>query len=142
MRLSRWTVALYMGIVFLCGGIVGAFGFRLYSVSGVSANVAPRNPDEFRKKYLADIKPRLHLSDDQISKMNAIMDVTRMRFRETRESIEPELTKIREDQQRQFADLFSPDQKVEWQKILAERQRERENKKRNGIPQAPPPSAR
>ena len=50
MKLTRWTVALYMGLVFVCGGVVGAFGHRLYTVSGVSANVASRNPEEFRKK--------------------------------------------------------------------------------------------
>ena len=138
MKLTRWIVALYMGVVFLCGGVIGAFGYRLYTVSAVSANVAPRNPEEFRKKYLADIKARLKLTDEQVTKMGAIMDVTRMRFHETRERIEPEMRKIREDQQRQFSELFSPEQQAEWQKVLAERPRGRGNKKRNGMPPPPP----
>ena len=137
MKLTRWTVALYMGLVFVCGGVVGAFGHRLYTVSGVSANVAPRNPEEFRKKYLADIKARLKLTDAQVTQMSVIMDDTRMRFRETRAIIEPQMKKIREDQQRKFAELFSPEQLAEWQKIAEERERERQNKKRGGPP--PPP---
>jgi hypothetical protein len=137
MKLTRWTVALYMGLVFVCGGVVGAFGHRLYTVSGVSANVASRNPEEFRKKYLADIKARLKLTDAQVTQMSVIMDDTRMRFRETRAVIEPQMKKIREDQQRKFAELFSPEQLAEWQKIAEERERARQNKKRGGPP--PPP---
>ena len=134
MKLTRWTVALYMGLVFVCGGVVGAFGHRLYTVSGVSANVASRNPEEFRKKYLADIKARLKLTDAQVTQMSVIMDDTRMRFRETRAIIEPQMKKIREDQQRKFAELFSPEQLAEWQKIAEERERARQNKKRGGPP--------
>ena len=134
MKLTRWTVALYMGLVFVCGGVVGAFGHRLYTVSGVSANVASRNPEEFRKKYLADIKARLKLTDAQVTEMSVIMDDTRMRFRETRAIIEPQMKKIREDQQRKFAELFSPEQLAEWQKIAEERERARQNKKRGGPP--------
>ncbi len=48
MKLTHWTVALYMGAVFLCGGVAGAFGYRLYTVSSVSANMGPRNPDRRR----------------------------------------------------------------------------------------------
>ena len=44
MKLTRWTVALYMALVFVCGGVVGAFAHRLYTVSGVSANAGQRNP--------------------------------------------------------------------------------------------------
>ena len=134
MKLTRWTVALYMALVFVCGGVVGAFGHRLYTVSGVSANVASRNPEEFRKKYLADIKARLKLTDAQVTQMSVIMDDTRMRFRETRAVIEPQMKKIREDQQRKFAELFSPEQLAEWQKIAEERERARQNKKRGGPP--------
>ena len=73
MKLTRWTVALYMALVFACGGVVGAFAHRLYTVSGVSANVSQRNPEEFRKRYMADMKSRLQLSDEQADKLGAIL---------------------------------------------------------------------
>ena len=136
MRPSRWTVALYMALVFACGGVAGAFAFRLYTVSGVSANVGQRNPEEFRKRFMADLKSRLQLSDDQAAKLGVIMDETRMRVRATRDTIEPELQKIREDQRQRISELLSPDQQAEWQKINEERQRRRESKK--GRPQPPP----
>jgi hypothetical protein len=132
MKLTRWTVALYMGLVFVCGGVVGAFAHRLYTVSAVSANATQRNPEEFRKRYLADLKARLKLNDDQLTNMEGILDETGMRFRATRAMIEPEMRKIREDQQRKISELLSPEQQAEWQKISEERQRNRQGKKRGG----------
>ena len=137
MRFTRWTVALYMALVFACGGVVGAFAYRLYTVSGVSANVGQRNPEEFRKRYMADMKARLQLNDDQASKLSVIMDDTRARFRDVREKFEPEMQKIREDQRQRISELLSPSQQAEWQKIMEERQRRREGKKGREGP--PPP---
>jgi hypothetical protein len=137
MKFTRWTVALYMALVFACGGVVGAFAYRLYTVSGVSANVGQRNPEEFRKRYMADMKARLQLNDDQAAKLNVIMDETRARFRDVREKFEPEMQKIREDQRQRISELLSPSQQAEWQKIMEERQRRREGKKGREGP--PPP---
>ena len=134
MKPTRWTVALYMALVFACGGVVGAFAYRLYTVSGVSANVGQRNPEEFRKRFLADLKSRLQLNDDQAAKLGAVMDDTRMRVRAARMTIEPELQKIRDDQKQRISELLSPSQQVEWQKILDERQRKRESKKNRPSP--------
>ena len=135
MKPTRWTVALYMALVFACGGIVGAFAHRLYTVSGVSANVGQRNPEEFRKRFMADLKARLQLNDEQAAKLGVIMDETRMRVRTTRDTIEPELRKIRDDQRQRISELLSPSQQMEWQKIIDERQRQRGGKKR----EIPPP---
>jgi len=129
MKLTRWSVALYMALVFACGGVVGAFAHRLYTVSGVSANAAQRNPEEFRKRFMADMKVRLQLTDDQAAKLGAVMDDTRARFRDVREKFEPEMQKIREDQRQRISELLSPSQQAEFQKIVEERQRRREGKK-------------
>lgn len=137
MRFTRWTVALYMALVFACGGVVGAFAHRLYTVSGVSANAAQRNPEEYRKRFMADMKARLQLNDDQAAKLSVIMDETRARFRDVRDKFEPEMQKIREDQRQKISALLSPSQQAEWQKMMEERQRRRESKKNREA--APPP---
>jgi hypothetical protein len=139
MKITRWTVAFYMALVFLCGGVVGAFSHRLYTVSAVSANVGQRNPEEYRKKYMADMKDRLKLTDDQAAKLGTIMDETRMRFRATRDSIEPEMQKIRDDQRQRISEMLSPVQLDEWQKIVTERRRRGRDKKSGGAPAPPTP---
>jgi hypothetical protein len=123
MRLSRWTIALYMSLVFLCGGVVGGFGYRLYTMEAVSANTR-RSPEEFRKRYMAEMQSRLKLSPAQVSKLETILDETRARFRATRDSINPEMEKIREDQQRQIRESLSPVQSAEYEKMREERDAE------------------
>jgi hypothetical protein len=103
-------------------------------VSEVRANVSQRNPEEFRKRFLADLKSRLQLNDDQAAKLSVILDETRMRVRAARVTIEPELQKIRDDQKQRISELLSPSQQVEWQKIQDERQRKRESKKNRQPP--------
>ena len=38
MKLSRATIALYVGLVFVSGAVLGFFGNRLYTASTVSAS--------------------------------------------------------------------------------------------------------
>jgi DNA primase len=136
MKLTRWTIALYFGLVFICGGVLGAYGHRLYTVSSVNAS-APRNPEEFRKRYMAEMKSRLKLSDDQVTQLSAILDDTRAHFRAARQSIEPEMQKIRDEQQQRISEMLSPEQRTEWGKMRAER--EAQIKQRGGRPGPPPP---
>lgn len=131
MTLSRWKIALYVGLVFLSGAVLGAFSHRLYTVSGVSAN-APRNPEEFRRRYMEEMKSRLKLSADQVTKLSAILDETRARVRSTRESIEPEIRKIRDEQQEKVHQILSADQRPEYDKMRQER--EAEIQRRGGRP--------
>src|SRR5579863_280410 len=123
MTLSRWKIALYVGLVFVSGAVLGAFSHRLYTVSGVSAN-APRNPEEFRKRYMEEMKSRLKLTADQVTKLSVILDETRARVRSTRESIEPEIRKIRDEQQEKVHQILSADQRPEYDKMRQEREAE------------------
>jgi hypothetical protein len=134
MKFTRWTVAFYMGLVFACGAVVGAFAYRLYTVSDVSANVGQRNPEEYRKRFMAELKARLNLNDDQAAKLGVIMDQTRLQFRATRATIEPEIQKIREEQLQKISGILSVDQQAEFQKVMEQRRRTRESKKDSGVP--------
>jgi hypothetical protein len=121
MRLSRWTIALYVGLVFASGVVVGAFGHRFIDVSAVSAN-ARRNPEEFRKRFTVEMKSRLNLTNDQMSKLSAVLDSTRVEFRTTRDSIEPALANIREEQHRRILAILEPAQRAEYEKMRQERE--------------------
>jgi Spy/CpxP family protein refolding chaperone len=123
MTFSRWKIAMYVGFVFVSGALLGAFSHRLYTVSGVSAN-APRNPEEFRRRYMEEMKTRLKLTPDQVTQLSAILDETRSRVRSTRESIEPEIRKIREEQQEKVHHILSADQRPEYDQMRKEREAE------------------
>lgn len=128
MKLSRWTIALYVGLVFASGVVVGAFGHRFVDVSAVSAN-ARRNPEEFRKRFTAEMKSRLNLTNDQMTRLSAVLDSTRVEFRTTRDSIEPALANIREQQHQRILAILEPAQRAEYEKMRKEREA-----------QGPPPS--
>ncbi|SRR6266849_8693063 len=123
MTFSRWKIAMYVGLVFVSGALSGAFSHRLYTVSGVSAN-APRNPEEFRRRYMEEMKTRLKLTPDQVTQLSAILDETRSRVRSTRESIEPEIRKIREEQQEKVHHILSAGQRPEYDQMRKEREAE------------------
>lgn len=123
MKLSRWTIALYVGLVFASGVVVGAFGHRFIDVSAVSAN-ARTNPEEFRKRFNAEVKTRLNLTPDQSKELGTILDSTRREFKATRDSIEPALAKIRDEQHQRILAILQPAQRSEYEKMRQERERD------------------
>ena len=128
MKLSRATIALYVGLVFASGVVLGIFGHSLYAVSTI-ASTKSKNPEEFRKKVIAEYRSRLHLSDDQVTKLNASMDETRARVEETRQKMHPAYQKIRGEQNEKIRQLLSSDQQLEFDKMQKEREERQQRQK-------------
>src|SRR5690348_12524170 len=59
MQRAGLSTVTYLALVFVSGVAVGGFGMRLYTLSSVTANVSPRNPDEFRRRYVAELRDKL-----------------------------------------------------------------------------------
>jgi flagellar biosynthesis chaperone FliJ len=129
MKLSRAAIALYVALVFLSGMVLGAVGHRLYMVSTVSAKLTP---EEFRKKVVTEYQQRLKLTDDQVQRLNIIMDETRARIEETRQKLHPAYQKIREEQQAKFRDMLTPQQQTEYDQIRKEREQRQKQGGRGG----------
>jgi hypothetical protein len=121
MKLSRWTIALYVGLVFASGAVTGAYSHRFFDVTTVSAS-ASRSPEEFRKRFHAEMFTRLKLTPDQVSKLDGVLNTTQVEFKATRESIVPELAKIREEQHHRILAILSPTQQAEYEKMRQERE--------------------
>jgi uncharacterized protein YeaO (DUF488 family) len=124
-KLSRLTIALYVGLIFASGVVLGVFGHSLYAVTTVRSNP----PEDLRKKTLAEMQKRMQLSNDQVSKINSIMDETRARFHEVRERYRPEMDALQKDQRDKVRSILSPTQLTEYEKMLKERE---EHQKQNG----------
>jgi uncharacterized membrane protein len=133
MKKSSLTVGLSLLAVFVSGAVVGAIGHRLYTVRSVSAVVQepPRpNPEEFRRKYVEELRSRLHLEDGQVAKLNGILDSTRDRFHQMRERSRPEAEQIKQDQRNQVRAMLNAPQQAEYEKILQERDNKKKNEKK------------
>ena len=61
---SRLSAVLSLLLVFFSGAVLGAFAYRLYSISPVQSGKDPggpprkMSPEEFRKKYVSDLVQR------------------------------------------------------------------------------------
>jgi hypothetical protein len=128
-KLSRLTIALYVGLIFASGVVLGVFGHSLYAVSIVKSNVQPLKPEEVRKRTLSEMQTRMKLSDEQVAKINSIYDETRAKFHEVRERHKPEMDALTREQREKVHAILSPEQSVEYDKMLKERD---EKQKQNG----------
>jgi Spy/CpxP family protein refolding chaperone len=134
MTLSRPATILYSLLIFASGSVLGALTHRLYTVSSVSAISTPNTADEWRKKYMAEMQTRLHLTPDQTLKLTIFLDETRSRVREAHAKAQPEVEQIKHEQREKVRTMLDAKQKAEYEKLLEERdQRERKNANGPGI---------
>lgn len=124
MTRSKFAIALYLLLVFLSGAVVGVLGHRLYTATSVIATrPTSRTPDEYRQKYLAEMRTRLKLDDSQVQQLNAILDNTRDQFRDFRERHKTELKSIQDDQVAKINALLTEAQRSQYERMRAERER-------------------
>lgn len=138
MKLSRASIALYIGLVFLSGAALGVFGNRLYvAETAESAKKAKRtpSPEEFRKNYLSFMKRELLLTDDQVDQLNGIMDETRLLMDDLHKRQQPEQFEIQRSQQEKIRMLFDEVQREKYDEMM-KRMRERDRNKNKNRPNA------
>jgi hypothetical protein len=125
MRRATLTTSLYLVLLFLSGVAVGAFGLQLYRNSSVRANNTHPTPEEFRRRYVAELRQRLKLTEDQVNLLGPILDETRQRHRLAFEKHKPEMKAIQEDQVQKIRAILTATQQPEYTKFLEERERQR-----------------
>lgn len=125
MKPSSLTLFLYGALIFLGGTGVGVLGHRLYSTSSVSATSKPV-PDEWRKRFTADMKTRVGLSDEQMGKLSSTLDESKALFDQVRQKYHPEMSAIYDAQVTKIKSMLSPEQLTEYEKILEEQRITRE----------------
>jgi hypothetical protein len=129
--MKRWNlpIALYLFLVFVSGAVVGALGYRIYKPPSASSN-ARMSPEEFRRQYLLEIKTRVNLTDDQLQKVNAILDETRSRFHDARDRHNQIVKQIGEEQRAKMRTILAPEQLPKAEQFWQDRdQRPRQNKR-------------
>ncbi|MBI3472405.1 MAG: hypothetical protein HY013_13715 [Candidatus Solibacter usitatus] len=131
MSRSRLSSAFYVFLVFLSGGVVGAFSHRLYIMNSVKAESGPPSPAEWRKRYLEEMSARVSLTAEQLTKLNAILDETRERHRELQARHRPEYRAIQDEQVNQIRGLLTESQRPLYEKLREEREQRRREWEKN-----------
>jgi hypothetical protein len=146
MKRTTLSTALYVSLVFLSGGVVGGFVHRLYMMNTVIAGpVTTPKPDDYRKKYLEEMRTRLSLNQEQLSQLSTILDSTETRVHEVkakwnseaRTKAKPELKAIQEDQIQKVKGILTEPQQVEYDKLRAEREKRRQQSMNDKAAAAP-----
>jgi Spy/CpxP family protein refolding chaperone len=133
MNFSRKTIALYVGLVFLSGGVLGVFGDRLYTVTTVTkAKNAKLTPEEFRRGYIGFMQKRLTLTEPQVTKLGLIFDETRARMNEIHERAIPEQQEIQKAQTEKIREMLTPAQQSEFEVVRKEREKMKKSGSRSG----------
>jgi hypothetical protein len=112
--------------VFIAGSAFGFSMSQFYSQPTAQAGVDAAAA--YRRDLLHTMDERLDLSDEQLGEVIAIFDEINDRFREVRDAMEPEFEAIRSERSDRVMGLLTPQQKAEYQLMLSERQRAREEK--------------
>jgi hypothetical protein len=129
--MKRWNppIALYLFLVFISGAVVGALGYRTYKPPTASSN-ARVSPEEFRRLYLQEIKARVNLSDEQLQKVEAILEETRTRFHDARDKHNQIVKQIGEEQRAKMRAILAPEQLPKAEQFWQDRDQRNKQKKR------------
>jgi len=123
MKRSNLTIALYLLLIFASGILVGAFGFRLYSGTPVSAKTSTKvSPEEWRRQYFSEMQSRLNLTPEQMEKLDVIFDDTFARFRQAHEALDESLKQNKAHHVAAVRAMLTPEQRPEYEKLHAERE--------------------
>lgn len=124
MRRSTLAIASYLFLIFVSGIVVGAFGYRLYSGTPVSAKgtLPKMNGEQRRQQYLGEMQDRLKLTPEQNRELNQIVDQSRLLFEDAHHRHDQEIKAIREKHTASVRAILTPQQLPEYEKLHAERE--------------------
>jgi hypothetical protein len=120
-------------LVFSSGILVGVVGHRLYMVNTVAtARPSRPDPEEIRRKIVAEMRDRVKLDDQQTAKLNGIYDQTRQKFDDLHKKGSQESRGIWDQQKEEIKAILRPEQVPLYEQYQKERdeQHRREREKR------------
>jgi hypothetical protein len=120
--MKRWNlpIAVYLFLVFVSGGVVGALGYRMYSPPSARSEQHV-NPEVWRRQYLDELRTRVNLTAEQLQKVNVIMDETDSSFNQMHERHHQDFEKIKEEHRAKLRAILTPDQLPKYEQFRTER---------------------
>ena len=131
MTRKNLPITVYLLLVFGSGAVVGALGYRTYNPPTARSGSLNPLPSEWRRQYIEESKTRLGLTDDQVEKLNVILDQTDARFREVREHDNQLIRQIRADHFARVQTILTAEQIPKYEKLHAEREARSKQQEQN-----------
>lgn len=130
MRRNQWTAGFLALLLFLCGAAVGALAHRYYAATVVSAKTTA---EDFRQEYLKEMRSKVRLTDDQIAKLNSILDDTKAKYKAVRDSYRPEMLKVKNEQISRVKSILTSEQVPLYEQLVADHERRAEQEERDHL---------
>lgn len=131
---SQSSLFVSLILVFASGMAVGAVGHYLYTAKTVNAtSLPPPNADSFRKQFVEDMSNRVGLKDDQVGRMNTVLDQTRLQYKEVRDRMKPDMNRIKTEQIEKINAILTPDQRKLYEQLRLVRE-EKSKQTRKSVP--------
>ena len=117
-------------LVFASGILVGIVSHRLYETKSVNASAAPRTMEEFRKRYLSEMRAKVGVNDAQVDSVTRILDETKRKFDDLHVQEKRWKDTISQEQHDAIAAVLTPQQKIAFDNWRAERAKQAEELKK------------
>ena len=127
---SRRRAAMAMAVVFIAGVVLGLAATRVYDQRLGRRGQDLISPGEYRQRLLRQLTADLALDPGQQEAVKEILIEIEQRFREVRDAIEPEMDAIRSERGERIMALLDQMQRAQYEGILEERRRHREERAR------------
>jgi len=127
---SRMSASLYLLLVFVSGILLGTVSHRLYDATSARASSSP-NMTEFRKRYLAEMRDRVHVDDKQITAVVQHLDDAKRRFDDLKAQEQPLHDRIQQEMVDEIRNELTNEQKPLYDKWHAERMARQTQSKKN-----------
>lgn len=139
---KRFSAALSLLLVFLSGALVGVLAHRAYTLNP-NRFVAPQRqpgPEDFRKRYVDDMRARVQLDDQQVVQLEQILDETGAAVRKNWMDYHKLNEDLHNQQVTRINAMLRPDQRPLYEKLRQEREMQRDRGRNRDRRPRPPDS--
>lgn len=134
---TKTSAVLSLLLVFASGALLGILGYRVYLTNQANAakeQPKKREPRDWRTHFLADLKQKLKLNDQQAASLDRIFKDTDQEYRTNFSQWNQSMNRIQESLVARINSLLSPEQQALYKQFRDERERERERRRPPGPP--------
>jgi hypothetical protein len=135
---SRLSAVLSLLLVFVSGALVGVLAHRAYTLQTATAGPTQprrREPNEWRKHFVDDMRQRVKLDDAQTAELVRIMDAVELEFRQVREKWNTENQAIQKSMVDRINATLRPEQQAIYKQFRDEREAERQRRRAQQPPE-------
>jgi hypothetical protein len=140
---KRFSAAVSLLLVFMSGALVGVLAHRAYTLNP-SRSAAPARqpgPDDFRKRYVDDMRTRVQLDDQQVVQLEQILDEVGAAVRKNWMDRHKMNEDLHTQQVARISAMLRPEQRPLYEKLRQEREQQMQRDARDRDHRPRPPDA-